>query len=101
MGVCARFQYDLRNPHLQAAKQILKYIHGTHDYDIYYSFDTNSSLVGYYDADWACCFDVKKSTSEGCFFLGNNLISWFNKKQNFVSLSTVEAEYIAAGSACS
>ena len=33
--------------------------------------------------------------------MGNNLISWFNKKQNCVSLSTVEAEYIAAGSSCS
>ena len=33
--------------------------------------------------------------------MGNNLISWFNKKQNCVSLSTAEAEYIAAGSSCS
>ncbi|XP_057444753.1 uncharacterized protein LOC130736999 [Lotus japonicus] len=44
--------------------------------------------------------DDRKSTSGGCFFLGNNLISWFSKKQNCVSLSTAEAEYIAAGSSC-
>ena len=54
---------------------------------------------GYCDADWAGCSDDRKFTSEGCFFLGNNLISWFSKKQNSVSLSTTEAEYIAAGSA--
>jgi len=42
-----------------------------------------------------------KNTSRGCFFLGNNLISWFSKKQNCVSLSIVEAWYIAAGSSCS
>ncbi|XP_058775546.1 uncharacterized protein LOC131649805 [Vicia villosa] len=42
-----------------------------------------------------------KSTSGGCFFLGNNPISWFSKKHNCVSLSTVEAEYIAAGCSCS
>ena len=44
--------------------------------------------------------DDRKSTSGGCFYLGNNLISWMNKKQNFMSLSTVEAEYIAARSCC-
>ncbi|KAA0062784.1 putative mitochondrial protein [Cucumis melo var. makuwa] len=35
--------------------------------------------------------DDRKSTSGGCFFLGNNLVSWFSKKQNCVSLSTAEA----------
>jgi len=32
--------------------------------------------------------------------LGSSLISWHYKKQACVSLSTVEAEYIAAGSCC-
>ncbi|MCI38029.1 gag-pol polyprotein, partial [Trifolium medium] len=51
------------------------------------------SMVGYCDADWAVSADDRKSTSGGCFFLGSNLISWFSKKQNSVSLSTAEAEY--------
>ena len=33
--------------------------------------------------------------------MGNNLISWFSKKKNCVSLSTVEVEYIGAGSSYS
>ena len=44
--------------------------------------------------------DDRKSTSGGCFYLGNNLISWMSMKQNSMSLSTAEAEYIIAGSCC-
>ncbi|KAA0059938.1 flocculation protein FLO11-like [Cucumis melo var. makuwa] len=51
--------------------------------------------------DWAGCTDDRKSTSGGCFFLGNNIATWFSKKQNNVSLSTAEAEYIVVGSSCS
>ncbi|MCV5003490.1 Ty1/Copia family ribonuclease HI, partial [Escherichia coli] len=78
----------------------IKYVSGTYDYGIWYSFDTNPSLVGFCDADWAGNAEDRKSTSGGCFFLGNNLVSWFSKKQNSISLSTAEAEYIAAGSSC-
>ena len=55
---------------------------------------------GYFDADWGRCIDDRKNTSGGCFYLGNNLVSWMSKKQNSVSLSTAEAEYIATTSCC-
>jgi hypothetical protein len=32
--------------------------------------------------------------------VGNNLVAWMSKKQASISLSTAEAEYIAAGSYC-
>ena len=82
-------------------KRILKYVNGTSDYGMLYTHGFGSMLTGYYDADWAGSVDDRKSRSGGCFFLGNNLISWFSKKQNCVSLSTAEAEYIAVGSSCS
>jgi hypothetical protein len=66
-----------------------------------YSQGEDSRLTGFCDADWEGSADDRKSTSGGCFFLGNNLISWFSKKQNCVALSTAEAEYIASGSSCS
>ena len=65
-----------------------------------YSKDSNACLVGYSNVDWADSVDDKKSTSGGCFYHGNNLVSWMSKKQNSVSLSTAEAEYIAAESCC-
>ncbi|KAL0545765.1 hypothetical protein IC582_015657 [Cucumis melo] len=100
MGIYARYQVVPRITHLKAVKRILKYVHRTCDFGMMYSYDITPTLVGYCDADWADSADDRKSTSGGCFFLGNNLISWLSKKQNCVSLSTVEAEYIAAGSGC-
>jgi hypothetical protein len=41
-----------------------------------------------------------KSTSGACHMLGRSLVSWSSKKQNYVALSTAEAEYIATGACC-
>ncbi|XP_058760210.1 secreted RxLR effector protein 161-like [Vicia villosa] len=101
VGVCARYQTEPKASHLNQVKRILKCVNGTSDYGILYTNGSNPVLTGYCDADWARSADDRKSTSGGCFFLGSNLISWFSEKQNCVSLSTTEAEYIAAGSSCS
>ncbi|CAM9000062.1 unnamed protein product [Rhodiola kirilowii] len=100
VGVCARYQADPKESHLLQVKRIIKYVCGTVDFGIWYTKDTNPHLVGYCDADWAGNAEDRKSTYGGCFFLGNNLVSWFSKKQNSISLSTAEAEYRAAGSSC-
>jgi hypothetical protein len=80
VGVCARYQAEPKRSHLTQVKRILKYINSTSDYGILYSSTENSKLIGYCDADWAGIADDRKSTSGECFFLGNNLISWFSKK---------------------
>ncbi|XP_065633621.1 secreted RxLR effector protein 161-like [Quercus suber] len=100
VGVCARFQAAPKESHLTTVKQIICYINGTFDYGIWYSRGSNACLAGYSNADWAGCIDDRKSTSSGCFYLENNLVSWMSKKQNLVSLSTAKAEYIAAASCC-
>lgn len=100
VGVCARYQASPRESHMNALKRIIKYVKGTLNLGWYYTKDTNTSLAGFCDADWAGSLDDRHSTSGGCFFLGNNLVSWHSKKQNCGSLSTAEAEYIALGSCC-
>ena len=65
------------------------------------SKDSNACLAGYSDADWVGSVDDRRSTLGGCFYLGNNPVSWMSKKQNFVSLFTAKVEYIAAGNCCS
>ncbi|XP_050876494.1 uncharacterized mitochondrial protein AtMg00810-like [Lathyrus oleraceus] len=79
VGVCARYQVEPKMSHINQVKRILKYINGTSDYGMLYSHGSNSILVGYCDADWAGNADDRKNTLGGCFFLGNNLISWFSK----------------------
>ncbi|KAA0041510.1 envelope-like protein [Cucumis melo var. makuwa] len=83
VGICARFQSDPCISHLEAVKRIIKDIHGTSDFGILNSYDTNSILVGYYDADWVSSSDDRKSTSGGCFFLDNFPLARLLKK-NFV-----------------
>ncbi|XP_050289596.1 secreted RxLR effector protein 161-like [Quercus robur] len=100
VGVCARYQLAPKESHLTMVKQIIRYINRTPDYGLWYSKDSNACLTGYIDADWVGSMDDRKSASGGCFYLGNNLVSWMSKKQNSISLSTAEAEYIAARSCC-
>ncbi|XP_073046244.1 uncharacterized protein [Primulina eburnea] len=99
--LCARYQADPKVTHLKAVKRILRYISGTVDLGLWYTKETNTNLVGFSDADWAGNLDDRKSTTGGCFYLGNNLVSWYSRKQNCVSLSTAESEYVAAASCCS
>ena len=57
-------------------------------------------LLGYSDSDYAGYKVNQKSTTGTCQFIGRSLMSWSSKKQNSVALSTVEAEYVAAGACC-
>ena len=100
VGICARYQSDPKESHLIAVKRIIRYVASTLNLSLWYPYETSVQLAGYSDADWAGNLDDRKSTSGGCFFIGNCLVSWFSKKQNPISLSTAEVEYIAAGNAC-
>ena len=82
-------------------QKIIKYVAGTCDYGLFYSKESNLSLAGFSYFDWAGNVDDRKSNTGRCFYVDANLVAWMSKKQNYVSLSTAEAEYITAGSYCS
>ena len=75
VGICARYQAKPKKSHLEATKRIIRYVKGTVNLGIYYSKGSNGNLAGYWDADMAGSADDRKSTSGGCFFLGNNLVA--------------------------
>jgi hypothetical protein len=98
--MCARFQVDPKEVHLRAVKRILRYLVYTPKFGLWYPMGSTFDLIRYSDADWAGCKIDRKSTLGTCQFLGRSLVSWASKKQNFVALSTAEAEYIVAGHCC-
>ena len=98
--LCIRYQSNPKESHLKAVKKILRYINNTINYGLFYPKSRTFDLLSYSDADFAGCKSDWKSTSSTCHFLGHSLVSWFSKKQNSVSLSTTEIEYIAASITC-
>jgi hypothetical protein len=98
--LCARFQASPRDSHLKTTKRILRYLKHTQNVGLWHPKGARFELIGYLDSDYAGCKVERKSTLGTCQLLGRSLVSWSSKKQNSVALSTVEAEYILAGSCC-
>ena len=74
---------------------------GTEEYGLYYKKNENFELKAYIDVDWAGSLDEKESTSGEALFFRNKLVSWTSKKKNYISQSTIEAEYVVAIVNCS
>jgi hypothetical protein len=85
---------------MRAIKRIMRYLVLTPNLGLWYPKSFHFDLIDYFDVDYARCKVDRKSTSGTCQFLSRSLVSWSSKKQNFVSLSTVKAEYVTADSYC-
>nr|GEW55006.1 hypothetical protein [Tanacetum cinerariifolium] len=97
---CVRFQVTPKASHLHAVKRIFRYLKGKPHLGLWYQKDSPFDLVAYSDIDYAGASLDRKSTIEGCQFLGCRLISWQCKKQTVVATSSTEAEYVATASCC-
>ena len=60
VGVYSRFQSNPKVSRLNAVKKIIKYVGGTCDYGLFYSKESNMSLGGFSDFDWAGNADDRK-----------------------------------------
>ena len=85
--LCARFQSNPQESHHKVVKSILCYLVGTTNQSLFFKKNQDFMLVGYCDANYAANKVERKSTSGGCHYIGPYLISWTNKKQNFIVLS--------------
>jgi len=88
------------NPHLEhwtAVKHLLHYLKGTSHYKLVYSKSDDSELFQTYsDASHGGCKQTGRSTGGYATVMCEATIGWSSKRQAFVTLSSTEAEYVAA-----
>jgi len=95
VGVVSRFMSRPGKQHWEAVKWILRYLEGSSDTCLCFT-GASLKLQGYVDADFAGDIDSRKSTTGFVFTLGGTAISWASNLQKIVTLSSTEAEYVAA-----
>jgi len=89
-----QFLENLGEVHWEAVKWVFHYLSGTRDVTLTYGGEQHD-LLGFTDADGAsqehCC-----AISSHTFIMDGGVVSWSSCKQELVTLSTAEVEYIAA-----
>jgi hypothetical protein len=82
--------------HWTAVKRIISYLKGTTQLGIQFDGRYNKAITGFTDADYAGDLDTRRSTTGFVFLLNSGPVSWSSRRQPCISLSTTEAEFVAA-----
>ena len=84
--------------HWKAVKHVFHYLAGTIDLELEYGPDPTASdlLTVMSDSDLSGNKDNGKSTTGYIIKVGSGVVSWCSKLQPVVTLSSTEAEYVAA-----
>jgi hypothetical protein len=94
--VFAKYMQNPGEEHWQGVKRVFRYLKTTQDKCLRYEIQGGVKLIGYCDSDYAGDLDTMRSTSGYVFLLGGGAVSWSSKRQGMVTLSSTEAEYVAA-----
>jgi hypothetical protein len=91
----ACFMSNYGQRHFEAAKHLLRYLHGTRYRGIIYGDDNpTTTFQAFTDSDWAMT-DNRKSVSGYVIECGGGPIAWSSKQQTIIALSSCEAEYLS------
>ena len=77
----------------------MRYLNGTKELFICFG-KKEACVLGYTNVDYARDMDKRRSTSGYVFIFTGGAVSWQSCLQNCMSMSTIEAEYIATSEAC-
>ncbi|XP_022867558.1 uncharacterized protein LOC111387247 [Olea europaea var. sylvestris] len=97
----SQFVSSPRQPHLDAAHHLLRYLKASPGQGLFYSAASDFQLRAFANADWGSYLDTRKSVTSFYIFIGDSMISWKAKKQTTISRSSAEAEYRALASTTS
>ena len=97
LSTTSRYQSDPGESHWTVVKNILKYLRRTKDAFLLYGGKEDELVInGFTDASFQTDKDDFRSQSGYVFYLNGGAVSWRSFKQDTVTDSTAEAEYIAA-----
>ncbi|SPC63760.1 related to retrotransposon protein [Ustilago sp. UG-2017b] len=98
VSALARHMREPSQEHYQAAQHVLCYLEGTKEVRLVYrANESQEPLVAHSDENWASDTTIqRKGTSGSVAFVYRNPVTWKSATQKCVSLSAVEAEFIAA-----
>ena len=94
VSMLSRFLDNPGDIHWDAVKRIFRYLKGTKNLKLTYGGERHD-LEGFCDADGGTQED-RHAISGYSFLIDGGAISWSLKKQELITLSTAEAEYVAA-----
>ena len=94
ISALSRFLDNPGSTHWEAVKRVFHYLAGTKHFALTYEGERRD-LIGYTDADGAS-EEHRHAISRHTFLIDGGAISWYSRKQEIVTLSTAEAEYVTA-----
>jgi hypothetical protein len=94
--MCAQHMDRPGNDHWRAIARIVGYLKHKATHGMIFRKPTDLDVIGFVDSDYASNKEDRKSISGYLVLVGGCLVSWASKGQPSVTLSSTEAEYVAA-----
>ncbi|XP_071940223.1 secreted RxLR effector protein 161-like [Coffea arabica] len=95
VSVVSRFMANPGKERWLAVKRIFRYLRDASDVGLIYGGDIECLITGYSDSDYTGDIDSRRSMAGYVFTFGHSVASWKATLQPTVTLSTIEAEYMA------
>ncbi len=95
MSTVSQFASNPTTQYVAEVKQIFRYLRKYPSLEITFSQDKAFELKGHVDSDWAMDPNTRRSTTGYLFRFARGVVSVSSKRQQSVTLSSTEGEYVA------